>query len=549
MKRPLKVEDISLSLSPSSLEILDLIYSSIVNDSTNIEPAIFNRIFTVVELREVKGFYAIFYKYISRIKELNAITNSEHLKISDKSFEDFFNLNLTSFLTSEEIQINTILSDMEFNDAVKLQDDMIIRRHVYDYVMKKYSLIKSMNETLTNLMLNLDNLLSSVKKDYLEFNIYQSASILSEGLNLKGLTLIGSEDCHEFNKFIINIVDRKIQDYNLLNSNVTDLSNMDSYRELAKNSNMIMKPICQYGFPPIDNISGMTNQDIITLVASEGTGKTNYCAATAAREIVNGFSVIFMAGETVKLKAIHMVLSHLIYLRTSTPDKPGLRISWQEITNDYDKLPEVYKAEIDRARYDLFENPKFGYLMVVNKFNYLTFQETVLSITRSHPDYKWGHVIVDHIDALDEKANFKEYGLIKDHKGMVSKLYQQAIDLKNDFGIPTLFTAHTSYETEKALLSSKKTGVRVGATSSSTSKDVDVVILFESNEELAQHKLLKVTLKKFRNYDITTFQPFVVLKEFEACLFTYSTSLQGVLNGDKEKMLDIKNVKSEELLD
>lgn len=549
MKRLIKETDIQVSLSVQSLEILDLVYSSLINDSDNIEPNVLTKLFIVVNQSELRGFYAIFYQYIKRIKELNAITGSTKIKIADKAFEDFVNINMSSFITSDDINMISVLEDLEIEDTLSIKDDLIIRRKAYEYCIKKYTMIKNLKETASNLILNLDNLLNCVIKDYMEYNTYKTASILSEGLQIKDLTLIGADDSFDFTKLIMNIIEEKKQNYNLLNQNVLDLSNSNVYREAANNKNLKMVDICDYGLPPVDKIAHMTNQDIITLVASEGTGKTTYVAATAARELFNGYSVIFMAGETSKLKAINMVLSHFIYLRTSKPDKPGMRISWQEIQNSYDTLPETFKAEIDRAQNDLFNNPKFGYLIIVSRFSYVSFKEEVLNLMSVHPDYKWGHVIVDHIDALNRVGQFQKYGFLKEKRDLISYMYEQAIDLKNDYGIPTLFTAHTSFEAEKATVSSKKTGVRIGASSSATSKDVDVVLFFESNEELNKHKLVKISIKKFRNYDLTLFEPFVALKEFEACLFSYSTKLQGILNGDQEKMLDIKNIASEDLLD
>jgi len=546
----LNEEDIELTLSTNTLEILDLVYSSLINEGDKINLVELNKFFIVVEQKELKGFYAIFYKYIKRIKELNALTNSTKIKISDKAFENYLNINITAFLSSEEIQLISVLNDMEIDNVINIQDDLIIRKKAFDYCIKKYKMIKSLGETSSNLILNLDNLLSCVINDYLEYSIFKNAEILSEGTNLKSLTLIGSEDSFNFTKLILNIIEEKKNDYNLLDENILDLSSIEKYREASQNANLKMFNICEYGFPPIDKIAHMTNQDIITLVASEGTGKTTYFAATAAKELFAGRSIIFMAGETAKLKIANMILSHFIYLRTSKPNIPGMRVSWLEIQNKYDSLPDTIKAEIDRAKYDIYENKKFGFPIIVESFKYQTYMQEVLDIKNLHPDYIWGHVFVDHIDALDRdnSQGVRNY-FLKDSRDLIKEMYRQAIKLKNHYGIPTIFSAHTSYEAEKAIVASKKTGVRVGASSSSTSKDVDVEILFETNDELSKHNLIKISLKKFRNYDITLFEPFVVLKEFDACLFTYSTTLQGILNNDNEKMLDIKNIKSEELLD
>ena len=344
------------------------------------------------------------------------------------------------------------------------------------------------------------------------------------------------------------------------------LDSPEKYAQVMDRCKFRMAPICKIGLPPIDNFSTLTTADIINITATEGTGKTTFCCALAAREIRAGFSVIYMCGETVLSIIMNMVLSHFIYLET------GYEISWKEISymyqeltqeilddagdgevlDDFKNIPEEYYAIVNDCKYKFLTTPEYGKLIPIDIFTYNNFKQEVYDIIDAHPELKFGHIMIDHTDALViDNTHGNIY--LKDQHAAVGWLTKKCIDIKRERGIPTLTTSHTSFETEKAINNNKETGTRVGATNSGTSKDVDIVILFKSSPKLKAQGLIEVEVKKYRTTDDTLFKPFIVKKEFTACRFEYYPELQALLGNDRTKEintsdLSLTNMSAEELI-
>ena len=149
--------------------------------------------------------------------------------------------------------------------------------------------------------------------------------------------------------------------------------------------------------------------------------------------------------------------------------------------------------------------------------------------------------MIDHTDAL-ERDNRKGGVYLQDDRAAVKYLFKQIIRVKKERGVPTFTTSHTSAEAEKQVQKGNDTGTRIGATSSSTTKDVDIVISFESTPDLKRQGLIKATVKKFRSENDTLFVPFILQKAFTACRFVYTPELQEMLGIRKDRELDTKGI-------
>ena len=239
-----------------------------------------------------------------------------------------------------------------------------------------------------------------------------------------------------------------------------------------------------------------------------------------------------------------MILSHMIWLRTQ--DIGGYEIDWKEIVYHFDELPDDWKAVINECRYDLLENEKYGRLVLVDQFSYNNLKQEVIDIMDSFPeDTTWGHLIIDHTNALRLDNNIAGGLFLKDRWAGAREMFAQIKELKKERHLPTLTTSHLKTELEKDLLRGKDIGTRIGAGSGATSTDVDVMLFFSRSETLKKKNLVQIEVKKFREVQDNLFKPFICRRNFTSCVFEYDDELQALIEGDNDELsiddLDVKD--------
>ncbi len=205
-------------------------------------------------------------------------------------------------------------------------------------------------------------------------------------------------------------------------------------------------------------------------------------------------------------------------------------------------MPQEYIDVVNECKYKLFNTPAYGILIPIGFFTYNNIYNEMKLIKDSNPDRKWGHTFIDHADALEIDNNSTSGVFLKDDRSAVKYMFRQLIKAKKQLCMPSFVTAHTSAEAEKQVQKGNDTGTRNGATSSATTKDVDISISAEATPELKLLGLVKFTLKKLRTTSDVGVIPFIIKKEFTACRFVYKAELQEMLGIKKGKELDTSSL-------
>ncbi len=530
---------IPVQLSTNTLSILDGIFSSIITSEENTDDLTY-QLLDMLNLEECSGFYFVFMDILNRLRVMKQTYANSNLKITDNVFTNYLKANVESLVLDDRVNFPAIEEELEIQSRTSdsIQD---LQKVLYRYCMLKYKSIKEMNTPIEESILNLDNLYLSLTKDYTLTSARYSIQCLEEELKFGKFKFTGIEGSKQIVDYFREQMKKLDSIKSGLTLGVTSYDSTESIREVVTRSYTNDIPVCDFGFPPLDSLTSVYNGDIINLVATEGAGKTNYLCNIAAKEIINGYTVVYMSGESGDSKILCMILSSFIV------EKTGYEIGWEEISyiinkqsgNDtsliddkYSNIPQDYYSIVNECMNDLVTNTQYGKLITKSMFSYENFLEEAVSIISSNSGRRFGHIFIDHSDALSKNKS----GTMHE---AVGALYKDIIQLKNKTGVCCFLATHTSSDAEKAIQAGKETGVRIGATNSGTSKDADTLILFETTPALDRQGLIKVIVKKIRRIDRTLIQPFIVKKNFLACRFDYDPEYQKILGVSQESKLEL----------
>lgn len=533
---------IKIKMSPDSTKELDYVLSAILCDTDN-NLDLVRKVLTLVSQEECEQFYFVIHELLRRMERTQINTSVSKIEITEDMFKSFLLINIERFIKNSDVNIQAVLGEVQETAVLDTYEGLIKTKNIfYTYSMNKFKELKAMNISIVEGTLRLDNLYQSIINDYSIQSVRLGAMCLEDVVYLGNREFSGADGYFELVNYTKAKIESKKSIWSSIESTVDVLDSIESYNKMKSEDKIDFSVTGTFGFPPIDDFAEVCRSDIINICATEGTGKTNYCAGFACREIMNGYSVIFMCGESGLTKITDMILSHYIYLTT------GYEISQREISGDISKLPEEWKAVINKCRWEFFNNPNYGKLFPVDRFSYNNYRDEVKRKINAHPDLKFGHVIIDHYGSLT--IDNEQGGVyLKDIYSAAAYLTNQMVALKIDTGCGTLFTSHTSRDAEDMLNRGKNPGTRVGALSSGSSKDVDTLILMYSDEDMRKQSLVKVWVKKIRAVEESLFQPFVAKKHFVVANFIYSPELQENFLSDDDKELALEDMEIEDLIE
>ncbi len=514
------MDNICIKLSEDSQNEADIIISAILCNS-NVNTELVSKFLTILEQDECSGFQYIIYGLLRRLERMKISSATlQSISISEDLFKNYVLINIDGFIKDPELNIRGIFSKLQETPEMDTYDGEVRTKNIlYSYLMNKFEETTQLNVSLEEGLYRLNNLYQSLMKDYSIQSIKLSVSCIENDVKLNKKVYSGPEGYFDLISNIKSKLERKKAIWESIDDSIDALDSIENYNKMRSMDKIDMTPIGSFGLEPIDRYADCCRSDIINVCATEGTGKTNYCAGFACREIMNGYSVIFMCGESGSTKITDMILSYYIFITT------GFEISQREISGDITKLPEEWQAIIRKSRHDFFSNPNYGKLLPVDRFTYNTFKDEVKRKMNKYPNLKFGHVIIDHYGSLT--INNDGSGVfLKDIYSAAAYLTSQMVALKIETGVGTLFTSHTSTSAEDALKRGNDPGTRVGALSSGSSKDVDTLILMYADEYMKKSSKIKVWIKKIRSTDDSVFSPFIVKKHFVCCDFIYSPELQ-----------------------
>lgn len=303
----------------------------------------------------------------------------------------------------------------------------------------------------------------------------------------------------------------------------TEEDYLAAQREFSESS----VPICKFGIPPFDERLEIRTSDVITIVAGEGTGKTNLAVYVGVSALMEGNDILFMTGETNINKVPLMVQANYMYRRFK-----GLKVSASEIA-EAEKIENTKVQDaiiMSRRELTSDKNSGIGHGHYVKRFTYETFYNDLEEQYLKSPNTRL--IIVDHTDRLDSNGGWTSGGRLTNSREKVAFMYDQGVQFTDDYPCAIIFVAHTSSETSKNEMVGKKVkGTRLAATSSNTSKDADMVLYLTVPEVLKAEGMLLASFTKVRNFDDRVPEA-VLKKDFVCSNFIYDEKFQMTTNDD-----------------
>lgn len=544
MNRPFKYSD-------ETLIVLDEVLSGIVNSSgaedTKVlksREGLINRLMTVIDIDECSDFYYVVMEYMNRLIRMQTLNPDLTIELSKTGIKSYLQVNARRLIKVKDVNIEALAQDngVTFNLNIA-EHEQRARNFLFTYCMKKIEELESLKISLIDAMIKLDALYESVMTDYSHYCIHTEAMILEGAVNINREIYSGSEGYFKFLQYAMGKHEQRKSKWMNDKENYLMIESVEEYNKINSKAGEDVYEVAKFNIEPFDEVGSIMAGDIMTLIGDEGTGKTNYMINLATPILMKGNSVIVMCGESKKIKILNMFLSRFIYLTT------GYKIHWTELLGDMPNIEdENMRAIIRDCRYKLFEDDSYGKIQLVQKFSYSYYYDEIVKIIRANPDKKFEFVAIDHTDKLDRGEYNASIGALKDGRVSVNALYNWILDLKMQFNLTHLMLAHTGSEAASLIAKGKDVGKRIGATSSATSKDADIVLHLESGPSLEKKKLVKAVFKKFREIDITLFKPVILKKDFSCCNYIYTEELQAELGEQSDKELAISDGDIEELI-
>ncbi len=308
--------EITLKLSREAYEEMDYVISAIITQKENSE--LIEVLTKLVSADECYGFYRIFLSFLSRVQKVKSISSRTNFNLTLDLFKRHVNTNVAGYIKDKEIELPVILEELNI-DASSIEGiDSTMRAQsiLYSYCVEKFkSLIERGTEVELGMVI-LDNLYEAIMKDYCIKVLRMEATCVESEVTFNRKTYSGQDGFRELHGLLGGILESKNAVWESLNNSTIALDCTEAYNRLMDRSKTRMLPITKTGIEPIDRVLTLSTADNVSLIATEGTGKTTFCCMLAARELRAGFSVPFMCGETEEKIIVNMILSHFIYLET-----------------------------------------------------------------------------------------------------------------------------------------------------------------------------------------------------------------------------------------
>ena len=276
----------------------------------------------------------------------------------------------------------------------------------------------------------------------------------------------------------------------------TTITSFNSSKQFDEKNRIKVKDLYFTGVDPLDAQQPIRTQDIMTVVADEGIGKTRFAVDQAYKALMAGVNVLYICGETAQIKIKCYIESAHIY------NKYQLQLKWKEIedpTTIQDATLEQIEdtaIKINAALVDLFENPAYGKLTLMQSANYEDFEEQIHHCCdKNNIDL----VIVDHVLALRSTGAYTTYGRLVTKQMRVSYLYECEDNLVKECGLAFLNTSHPSVETSTDLKQGKSPGARSGAASADSTKYSSIVCVLTNTPELRIQDMVLMYITKLRD--------------------------------------------------
>lgn len=538
-------------INSTQQELLDKIFCGILpNDRFNPEIAteILNELDSFIKEDELYGIYYILWRIINNLRLIKLYRSKYSQSLTRDTFESAIVVAVNDLIVQPEFEASMYFNDcgVTFDLTVPAQVEEA-SNYVYSELLNKYDEIFDLGIDPEESLANVAVLKEDIKMGIATMMISLQGQCITNGVKYGYKTYRGYEDWIDLNNKLqaeisARFKSEKVEKRYKLHP-IADFSSSVEFDNKHKNA---IKNLFFLGFEPLDSLNPIRTEDIYTLVADEGTGKTKLSIYACYQAMMAGVNVLFCCGETAAkkvkrgLEALHiwkLYKAQFSYNEIDNPDSIMVdEMDYQSTLTRKAELAQTIRA----SQVDLYENPSHGKIIFVQDLIYEKFEE---QITKAHEEFPFDLVILDHVGALDRDGSYVAGERLINKNARITHLYECEDRLVKELNIAFWNTSHTDRDTATANVKGKEVGVRISAESSAPTKWSSVIMLLTQNDDAKRNNQIILQLKKTRDTDPYT-HPIVINRLGMVNDHEYLPEMQYMANGvdandDFEELIDI----------
>lgn len=477
---------------------------------------------------ELYGASFCFYKIFKNTLYVTVFRKAYSGILTKEIFESACSGAVDDLLTNPQFDAERFFSENGQVFQLKVQSDYNkASDFLYSRLLELYDEYYSNNVSVEEAVSTLANLkLSLLQSKQAMITSMLAKCLQSNGVWYNKKKYCGTDDWIKLNQLLTKELETKLalteQSNNDTNCFILDSSR--SARVYDSEYAVNKKPSWFTRIPPIDALSPIRTGDILTIVSTEGFGKTSLLQQLIYNALMQGKNVLYMVGEMPISFMKHRIESMHIYTQTQDENGYGLCIPVELLSDPSLQIVETVDGGIDEQKTnelrsvinalvsDLYDNPAYGKLIFTKSIPYVGFADY---IERNKREYDFEVVALDHMGNLNDKINNTGYGKITDQMTLISTVMREEASLcdKKDFDIEFINLSHkdrTAYNEEAK--GRELSGPRITAGSGDISKYSTMLWEIQSNVDLKDNDEICIKVRKSRfEQEYTT--P-IILKRF-----------------------------------
>lgn len=526
---------------PDITELLESIVSSILphqNFDMEVAKVTVDDLFKTLPIEETYGIWYIFFKVFKQMQIVKMYMSSYEGVLKREVFESALESGCRSLILHENFNATRYFHDenQSFNLGVE-KDWYDAASFVYSETMRVYDELFERAVPSQQGAIDMTSLKQKINDAYTTRMLDIAAEILKSGKEFDGRIYQGPDDSRRVLTNMLGEVTSRMATIGADFSNrltPDPIRSYEEFRDFQTRNKVLLRDLYYMGIEPIDNVFHIRSQDIVTLVADEGVGKTRFAVGQLYAALMQGLNVLYICGESAKIKIENMLLATHLWA------KYKVSLSWDEIqnpekirTSNMETL-EQRIVELNSAAHDLHSNPEYGVFIPQQSACYETFYD---DIKQTADQYKVDLVIVDHVLALSSNGDFTSMGRLQTKQLRVTHLYQMEDLLVKDCNIAFINMSHPSVETSKELKAGKKPTSRAGAESAESSRYSSIMGVLHTTDDLKSQDIVVLYIIKSRDTE-QIIEPIVLRRNGFACQHDYDPDIQYLASGSVDTMTE-----------
>ncbi|MEG2263472.1 MAG: hypothetical protein RSC68_03770 [Acinetobacter sp.] len=466
---------------------------------------VLDELFRVIPIEETYGITYVFFKILKNMSVLRMYMNEYADVLRRDVFDAALQAGIADVIIADAFRAKDFFAEYGATYNLDVPSEMMnAQSFVYTEALALYDELFEMQVATSECQTWLSTLRTGIEHDITAKCISIAGQALTQGVPVERELYRGATSARKLMQFMVSDINGRVTAMNADMSNrhmISSIDSFDSSKQFDEKNSLQIRDLYYMGFDPLDTKFCVTTQDIVTIVADEGVGKTRFAVDQAYKAMMAGCNVLYMCGETAQLELKKRMEAQHIF------NMYGLQFSSTELQDfsrihidDLDKLEEVI-VKINSATRDLYENENHGRLQLLQSAFYEDFSDR---IREAKDAYDIDIVFIDHVLGLESNGAITPLGRLQTKQARVTYLYQCEDVLVKECNLAFFNTSHPSTNTSADLRSGKKPGARSGAESAESSRYATLIGVLNNNDDLRAQDMVIMYVTKIRATDPIT---------------------------------------------